>query len=110
MIPGIGPMELFILVVLALVIFGPQKLPEMGKSIGKTIREFKSAGDEIKQEITKVTEEINIKPDLTINPQNQSRPVETKPDVEIQQDITDITDEIESVPEKTNNSQNQSKP
>ena len=41
---GVGSAEIFIVLVLALIIFGPQKLPEMGKSIGKAIREFKSAG------------------------------------------------------------------
>lgn len=68
MIGGIGGIEVFILLVLALVIFGPQKLPEMGKTLGKAIREFKSAGDEIKDEINKATEDINIEPEKTIKP------------------------------------------
>lgn len=57
---GFGSMEIFIIFVIALVVFGPQKLPEMGRSLGKAIREFKSAGDEIKDEITKATDEFNI--------------------------------------------------
>ncbi len=65
---GIGPMEVFIFLVIALVIFGPQKLPEMGKSLGKAIREFKSVGSEIQDEITKVTDDIDIDPDKTIKP------------------------------------------
>lgn len=73
MLGGVGSAEIFILLVLALVIFGPQKLPEMGKSIGKAIREFKSAGDEIKQEITKVTEDIDIDPEKIIKPPNQPK-------------------------------------
>jgi len=55
---GPGGMEIFIILVIALVVFGPQKLPEMGRSLGKAIREFKSAGDEIKDEITKATDEL----------------------------------------------------
>ncbi|MDR3271098.1 MAG: twin-arginine translocase TatA/TatE family subunit [Peptococcaceae bacterium] len=38
-----------ILVVLALIIFGPGKLPELGKSLGKSINEFKSATDDKEQ-------------------------------------------------------------
>ncbi|OUN00913.1 MAG: preprotein translocase subunit TatA [Firmicutes bacterium ZCTH02-B6] len=40
---GIGATELVIILVLALIIFGPGKLPEVGKAIGKGIREFKKA-------------------------------------------------------------------
>ena len=68
---GIGGIEIFIILVVALVIFGPQKLPEMGRSLGKAIREFKSAGTEIQDELTKAADEIdkdtepNIKPPKT---------------------------------------------
>ncbi len=55
---GFGSMEIFIILLIALVVFGPQKLPEMGRSLGKAIREFKSAGDEIKDEITKAADEL----------------------------------------------------
>ena len=40
MIPNIGPLEIGILVVVALLIFGPKKLPELGGSMGKAIRGF----------------------------------------------------------------------
>ena len=68
---GIGGIEIFIILVVALVIFGPQKLPEMGRSLGKAIREFKSVGTEIQDELTKAADEIdkdtepNIKPPKT---------------------------------------------
>jgi sec-independent protein translocase protein TatA len=41
--PNIGPMELAIVLIIALVIFGPSKLPELGKSAGKGFREFKDS-------------------------------------------------------------------
>jgi sec-independent protein translocase protein TatA len=41
MMPNIGPMELIIILALALVVLGPKKLPEAGRSIGKGMREFK---------------------------------------------------------------------
>lgn len=40
---GIGATELIIILVLALVIFGPGKLPEVGRAVGRSIREFKKA-------------------------------------------------------------------
>ena len=39
--PNIGPMELIIVLVIALVVLGPKRLPDAGKSLGKGIREFK---------------------------------------------------------------------
>jgi len=53
--PNIGPMELVVVLAIALMVLGPKKLPEVGKSLGKGIREFKgsisgeSAADELPQ-------------------------------------------------------------
>jgi sec-independent protein translocase protein TatA len=41
--PNIGPMEIALVLVIALVVFGPKRLPELGKSMGKGIREFKGS-------------------------------------------------------------------
>ena len=41
--PNIGPMEIAIVLVIALIVFGPSKLPELGKSAGKGFREFKDS-------------------------------------------------------------------
>ena len=43
---GLGMPELILILVIALVIFGPSKMPEMGASVGKAIREFRSATKE----------------------------------------------------------------
>lgn len=63
-----GTMEIFMILVVALIVFGPQKLPEMGKSLGKAIREFRSAGSEIQDEIKKAANDIDVDPDKTIEP------------------------------------------
>lgn len=42
----VGPMQLLIILIIALLIFGPSKLPELGKALGKTIRGFKTAMNE----------------------------------------------------------------
>ena len=41
--PNIGPMEIAIVLIIALVVFGPNKLPELGRSAGKGFREFKDS-------------------------------------------------------------------
>jgi sec-independent protein translocase protein TatA len=69
---GIGGIEIFIILVVALVIFGPQKLPEMGRSLGKAIREFKSAGTEIQDELTKAADEIDKDTEPNIKPPKAS--------------------------------------
>jgi sec-independent protein translocase protein TatA len=52
---NIGPMELVVVLVIALLVLGPKKLPEVGKSLGKGMREFKDSlsnmsGDDDKDE------------------------------------------------------------
>src|SRR5687768_10820458 len=44
----IGMPEMIVIAVIALIIFGPRKLPELGKSLGKSIAEFKRASNELK--------------------------------------------------------------
>lgn len=55
---GVGELIIIILVVI-LVIFGPKRLPEMGRSLGLGIREFKSAGKEIRNVRDEVVEAVN---------------------------------------------------
>jgi sec-independent protein translocase protein TatA len=48
MLGSIGMPELIIIFVIALIIFGPRKLPELGRSLGKSLAEFKRASNELK--------------------------------------------------------------
>lgn len=57
MFGNIGLPELIIILAIALLIFGPKKLPEVGKSIGRALREFRKTSDEIKE---KIEEEIQV--------------------------------------------------
>ena len=41
--PNIGPLEIVVILIIALFVFGPKRLPELGRSMGKGIREFKSS-------------------------------------------------------------------
>ncbi len=48
---GIGMPELIIILVIALIVIGPQKLPDIAKSLGKGLAEFKRATEDLKQNI-----------------------------------------------------------
>jgi sec-independent protein translocase protein TatA len=41
--PNIGPLEVAVVLVIALIVFGPKRVPELGRSMGKGIREFRSS-------------------------------------------------------------------
>ena len=67
--------ELMVIFILALIVFGPRKLPELGKTIGKGLAEFKKASNELKQtwedevRLDKEKEEVSeILKDSAINP------------------------------------------
>lgn len=53
----IGPTELIVVLVLALIIFGPAKLPSIGKSIGVAINEFKTSMNKTVEDTTTVSED-----------------------------------------------------
>lgn len=55
---GIGLPEMVLILVLALLIFGPKKLPEVGRSLGKAIRGFQEASKEFENEFKREAEQI----------------------------------------------------
>ena len=57
---GVGLPEITVILILGLLIFGPKKLPELGKQLGKTLKSLKNASNEFQAE-------IYIKPARSIN-------------------------------------------
>src|SRR5919198_1766799 len=57
MLGSVGMPELIIIFVIALIIFGPRKLPELGRSLGKSLAEFKRASNELRSTLE---EEIRV--------------------------------------------------
>ena len=62
MFGSIGMPELLIILTLALIIFGPRKLPELGRSLGKSLGEFKRASNELRNTLE---EEIRVEEERT---------------------------------------------
>ncbi len=58
----IGMPELVVIMVIALIIFGPRKLPELGRSLGRSLNEFKRASNELKHTLD---EEIRVEEQKT---------------------------------------------
>lgn len=47
---NIGPAEMIVILVIALIVFGPKRLPEIGRTVGKSLREFRRASQDLKNE------------------------------------------------------------
>jgi sec-independent protein translocase protein TatA len=56
---GVGIPEIAVIFVLALLIFGPKKLPELGRAIGKTLKSLQQASGEFQKEIEKAVKETD---------------------------------------------------
>ena len=54
---GLGPTELVIILVIALVIFGPSRLPKVGQSVGQALKAFKDSTSSIEEEVKKGLED-----------------------------------------------------
>ena len=75
---GVGLPEVTVILVLALLIFGPKKLPELGKQLGKTLQSLKNASNEFQNELNKaVNEPENAK---TNNMIEKNEPEDNKKD------------------------------
>lgn len=54
---NVGPWEILVIAVVALLVFGPNRLPELGRSLGRVLREFRRASQELKDEVKRAIEE-----------------------------------------------------
>jgi Tat protein translocase TatB subunit len=61
---GIGFQEILLVLLIALIFFGPKKLPDLARSLGRGVAEFKKAADEVKRSFEEVVEEESLKNEL----------------------------------------------
>lgn len=74
--PTIGVPEMIIILVIALIVFGPRKLPDLGRSLGKSLGEFKRASNDLRNTLD---EEIRIEEKREAKPDIPSKAPQTKP-------------------------------
>src|SRR5262245_32395653 len=70
---SIGAPELFIIFVVALIVFGPKKLPELGKSLGKGLAEFRKASSELKSTIEQEVRNVESGSSATSQSEEETR-------------------------------------
>jgi Tat protein translocase TatB subunit len=70
----LGGPELFLIFVVALIVFGPRKLPEIGKSLGKMMAEFRRASNEFRSTIENEVEAEKIRESMRIEPPKAAPP------------------------------------
>ena len=63
---GIGLPELAVIAAIGLLVFGPKRLPELGKTLGRTLKGFQSASSEFEQEFRKAIDTVNVKAESTV--------------------------------------------
>jgi Tat protein translocase TatB subunit len=72
---GIGMTELLVIFVIALLVLGPKRLPELARSLGRGLAEFRRASTDIRREFLDVAEDVRIDPkDLTADDSKPSEP------------------------------------
>ena len=72
---GVGLPEVTVILILALLIFGPKKLPELGKQLGKTLKSLKIASNEFQNEIDQVMNEEDKDESLKSIESNQTNEI-----------------------------------
>jgi TatA/E family protein of Tat protein translocase len=92
MFGSIGMPELIIIFMIALIIFGPRKLPELGRSLGKSLGEFKRASNELRNTLD---EEIRIEEQRAAEPAKPAEATTTRSETGVTEPST------EAVPRQT---------
>ncbi len=72
----IGVWEIVVVLLVALILFGPNRLPEMGKALGKAIREFRRATSDLGRELEQAREEL----ERPVEEQSHEQPTQQKPE------------------------------
>ena len=96
-IGSLGAPEILLILGLAFLIFGPKKLPEIGRTLGKGLREFKRGTSDILDAVNPVTPPPNPtpKPQAKAPAQINAPPVDSPPSIE---DVEEVVIDVETEP------------
>ncbi len=87
---GIGLPEMAVILVIALLVFGPKKLPEIGRSLGKTLKGLQQASNDFQEEFKKEAQQI----EETVNMKAQLESSDREKETAKQDKITETEKEI----------------
>jgi len=93
---GIGMTELLVILTIGLIVIGPKKLPELARSLGKGLAEFRRASTEMRREFLEVADEARIDPPTQQTPEPSECEPNSNSDAK-----SDSESSAESSPEKT---------
>jgi sec-independent protein translocase protein TatA len=65
---GVGLPEMAVIAVIALLVFGPKKLPELGRSLGRTLKGFQAASQEFEREFRKAVDNVEVSTEPAATP------------------------------------------
>lgn len=101
---GIGPGELVLIFILALIIFGPQRLPEVARAIGKAINDFRKTSEEVTSAVAReldISEVVQSGAETAPAPPPAIRPVHSIPLSRVGEAVAVGPAESENVPAPT---------
>ena len=75
---GLGMWEILIILALALIFIGPKKLPDLARNLGRGLREFRNAANEIRVDFQRVDDEAEAKKKNAVLPHNYADPAAAK--------------------------------
>jgi sec-independent protein translocase protein TatA len=104
---GIGLPEMVLIMVLALLIFGPKKLPEIGRSVGKAIRGFQDASKEFENEFKREAERLeqtmaepmkaSFEPPAALTPADAQTSADAQAAAEVEHEVATVSDSSQEV-------------
>ncbi|NIS75463.1 MAG: twin-arginine translocase subunit TatB [Deltaproteobacteria bacterium] len=95
---GIGFQEILLVLLIALIFFGPKKLPDLARSLGRGVAEFKKAADEVKRSFEEVVEEESLKKELKDELQ-ELKDMGSDLEKDVKKEVGDLEDDLKKIDE-----------
>ncbi|MEX1007499.1 MAG: twin-arginine translocase TatA/TatE family subunit [Acidimicrobiia bacterium] len=77
--PSLGPAEILVILVVVLLVFGPDKMPEIGRQLARGVREFRKVQQHLSSELQGVVSELDLNPATSPEPTPGGDPPPTLP-------------------------------